>query len=218
MAASSTYSIVEYFGGEDGYKCGYCKNENGNFSHEGAVVREKSSYCSKKEKLPSGGLKEELLSKPPVRRRLPPPQPQPPPLGNSLAPVEQSPSPLLPDTRPWCLDLPLLGLGSKLQHQQARLFTQNPVSHPLLNQMSLHCCRGSYLCWQLQLPGHQHVLWLPCPCRSGSLSPCLGPFGGGTGDNNDQPADPPISRGTSCRYRTDWWYRSEGEDMSQGAL
>ncbi|XP_058891684.1 arginyl-tRNA--protein transferase 1 isoform X5 [Acipenser ruthenus] len=33
MAASSTYSIVEYFGGEDGYKCGYCKNENGNFSH-----------------------------------------------------------------------------------------------------------------------------------------------------------------------------------------
>uniref|UniRef100_A0A8C3C215 Arginyl-tRNA--protein transferase 1 n=1 Tax=Cairina moschata TaxID=8855 RepID=A0A8C3C215_CAIMO len=26
-------SIVEYFGGEDGYRCGYCKNESGNLSH-----------------------------------------------------------------------------------------------------------------------------------------------------------------------------------------
>ncbi|XP_031435376.1 arginyl-tRNA--protein transferase 1 isoform X5 [Clupea harengus] len=33
MAAGSSYSIVEYFGGDDGYRCGYCKNEKGNFSH-----------------------------------------------------------------------------------------------------------------------------------------------------------------------------------------
>ncbi|XP_061914597.1 arginyl-tRNA--protein transferase 1 isoform X3 [Entelurus aequoreus] len=33
MAANSSYSIVEYFGGDDGYRCGYCKNEKGNFSH-----------------------------------------------------------------------------------------------------------------------------------------------------------------------------------------
>nr|XP_015202277.1 PREDICTED: arginyl-tRNA--protein transferase 1 isoform X5 [Lepisosteus oculatus] len=33
MAAGSSYTIVEYFGGDDGYRCGYCKNENGNFSH-----------------------------------------------------------------------------------------------------------------------------------------------------------------------------------------
>ncbi|XP_019902964.1 arginyl-tRNA--protein transferase 1 isoform X2 [Esox lucius] len=33
MAASSSYTIVEYFGGDDGYRCGYCKNEKGNFSH-----------------------------------------------------------------------------------------------------------------------------------------------------------------------------------------
>ncbi|NWH24302.1 ATE1 transferase, partial [Grus americana] len=32
-AAGSSASIVEYFGGEDGYRCGYCKNENGNLSH-----------------------------------------------------------------------------------------------------------------------------------------------------------------------------------------
>lgn len=33
MAAGGSYTIVEYFGGDDGYRCGYCKHENGNFSH-----------------------------------------------------------------------------------------------------------------------------------------------------------------------------------------
>ncbi|KAM9804240.1 arginyl-tRNA--protein transferase 1 [Neosynchiropus ocellatus] len=33
MAGSSSYTIVEYFGGDDGYRCGYCKNAIGNFSH-----------------------------------------------------------------------------------------------------------------------------------------------------------------------------------------
>ncbi|XP_017279859.1 arginyl-tRNA--protein transferase 1 isoform X3 [Kryptolebias marmoratus] len=33
MAGSRSYSIVEYFGGDDGYRCGYCKNEKSNFSH-----------------------------------------------------------------------------------------------------------------------------------------------------------------------------------------
>uniref|UniRef100_A0A8B9S6U9 Arginyl-tRNA--protein transferase 1 n=1 Tax=Apteryx owenii TaxID=8824 RepID=A0A8B9S6U9_APTOW len=32
-AAESSLSIVEYFRGEDGYRCGYCKNETGNLSH-----------------------------------------------------------------------------------------------------------------------------------------------------------------------------------------
>uniref|UniRef100_A0A8C2U9W7 Arginyl-tRNA--protein transferase 1 n=1 Tax=Coturnix japonica TaxID=93934 RepID=A0A8C2U9W7_COTJA len=31
--AGSSASIVEYFGGEDGYRCGYCKNQSGNLSH-----------------------------------------------------------------------------------------------------------------------------------------------------------------------------------------
>ncbi|NXX05233.1 ATE1 transferase, partial [Larus smithsonianus] len=35
-AAGSSPSIVEYFGGEDGYRCGYCKNESGNLSHGAA--------------------------------------------------------------------------------------------------------------------------------------------------------------------------------------
>ncbi|XP_041803679.1 arginyl-tRNA--protein transferase 1 isoform X1 [Chelmon rostratus] len=33
MAGNTSYTIVEYFGGDDGYRCGYCKNEKGNFSH-----------------------------------------------------------------------------------------------------------------------------------------------------------------------------------------
>ncbi|XP_041866459.1 arginyl-tRNA--protein transferase 1 isoform X2 [Melanotaenia boesemani] len=32
MAGNQNYTIVEYFGGDDGYRCGYCKNEKGNFS------------------------------------------------------------------------------------------------------------------------------------------------------------------------------------------
>lgn len=33
MATGGSYSIVEYFGGDDGYRCGYCKHESGNFSN-----------------------------------------------------------------------------------------------------------------------------------------------------------------------------------------
>ncbi|XP_065152234.1 arginyl-tRNA--protein transferase 1 isoform X5 [Paramisgurnus dabryanus] len=33
MAAGGSYTIVEYFGGDDGYRCGYCKNEKGSFSN-----------------------------------------------------------------------------------------------------------------------------------------------------------------------------------------
>uniref|UniRef100_A0A3B3XIM7 Arginyl-tRNA--protein transferase 1 n=1 Tax=Poecilia mexicana TaxID=48701 RepID=A0A3B3XIM7_9TELE len=33
MAGNNSYTIVEYFGGDDGYRCGYCKNDKGNFSH-----------------------------------------------------------------------------------------------------------------------------------------------------------------------------------------
>ncbi|KAI5611552.1 arginyl-tRNA--protein transferase 1 [Silurus asotus] len=33
MASAGSFSIVEYFGGDDGHRCGYCKNAQGNFSH-----------------------------------------------------------------------------------------------------------------------------------------------------------------------------------------
>lgn len=28
-----SYTIVEYLGGDEGHRCGYCKNEKSNFSH-----------------------------------------------------------------------------------------------------------------------------------------------------------------------------------------
>ena len=31
--ARQSYSIVEYYGEQDRYKCGYCKSPNTNFSH-----------------------------------------------------------------------------------------------------------------------------------------------------------------------------------------
>ncbi|XP_076831774.1 arginyl-tRNA--protein transferase 1 isoform X2 [Brachyhypopomus gauderio] len=33
MAAGGSYTVVEYFGGDDGHRCGYCKNDKGNLSH-----------------------------------------------------------------------------------------------------------------------------------------------------------------------------------------
>nr|XP_043901606.1 arginyl-tRNA--protein transferase 1 isoform X4 [Solea senegalensis] len=33
MAGNKSFTIVEYFGGDGGYRCGYCKNEMGNVSH-----------------------------------------------------------------------------------------------------------------------------------------------------------------------------------------
>lgn len=40
MAGNKSYTIVEYFGGDDGYRCGYCKNEKGNFSHGKCLVKQ----------------------------------------------------------------------------------------------------------------------------------------------------------------------------------
>ena len=33
MSAGQTLSIVEYFAEHSGYKCGYCGNEDSNYSH-----------------------------------------------------------------------------------------------------------------------------------------------------------------------------------------
>lgn len=48
MAGSMSYSIVEYFGGDDGYRCGYCKNEKGNFSHGEFITkkRQRNTRCT----------------------------------------------------------------------------------------------------------------------------------------------------------------------------
>lgn len=33
MAAAGSFSIVEYFWGDGGHRCGYCKDASGSFSH-----------------------------------------------------------------------------------------------------------------------------------------------------------------------------------------
>lgn len=45
-----SYTIVEYFGGDEGHRCGYCKNEKSNFSHgkwmtESGVLSESLTSC-----------------------------------------------------------------------------------------------------------------------------------------------------------------------------
>lgn len=72
-------SIVEYFGGEDGYRCGYCKNESGNLSHGAGRPRPKRAGTEGL-RAPSGrrGWGQPLGSgrcPPPP----PPPHPSPPP-------------------------------------------------------------------------------------------------------------------------------------------
>lgn len=39
MAGNKSYTIVEYFGGGDGYRCGYCKNDKGNLSHGKCLIK-----------------------------------------------------------------------------------------------------------------------------------------------------------------------------------
>ncbi|KAK7925457.1 hypothetical protein WMY93_007767 [Mugilogobius chulae] len=53
MAENKSYTIVEYFGGDSGYQCGYCKNSVGNFSHGESMV------CD------VGGPREPRTSRPP---------------------------------------------------------------------------------------------------------------------------------------------------------
>ena len=58
--AALSPSIVEYFEGEDFYRCGYCKNESGSRSNGeraglvGALQAQRSRRCSGRGSTPSG--------------------------------------------------------------------------------------------------------------------------------------------------------------------
>lgn len=39
MAGNMSYTIVEYFGGDEGHRCGYCKNEKSNISHGKWIIK-----------------------------------------------------------------------------------------------------------------------------------------------------------------------------------
>lgn len=45
MAGNMAYTIVEYFGGDEGHRCGYCKNEKSNFSHGKWIINKTRSLA-----------------------------------------------------------------------------------------------------------------------------------------------------------------------------
>ncbi|MGH0140783.1 UNVERIFIED_CONTAM: hypothetical protein FKN15_035285 [Acipenser sinensis] len=121
-----------------------------------------------------------------------PPQPRPPPQQSSPALVGTVPCPVLVDTMPECMDLPVLDLVPRSGHRQAQLLTWSlallplkpqtsqrgrvtslafplpPAVFPLESQRSLRWSRGSQLCLSLHRPGYR-------PTRRSPLASCLVP-------------------------------------------
>ncbi|MGH0126269.1 UNVERIFIED_CONTAM: hypothetical protein FKN15_027919 [Acipenser sinensis] len=129
-----------------------------------------------------------------------PPQPRPPPQQSSPAQVGTVPQPVLVDTLPECLDLPVLDLVPRSGHHQAQLLTWSlaplplkpqtsrrgrvtslafplpPAVFPLESQRSLRRSRGSHLCLSLHRPGYRPTRRSPLASRLGPSSPDRGPY------------------------------------------
>ncbi|MGH0157963.1 UNVERIFIED_CONTAM: hypothetical protein FKN15_053551 [Acipenser sinensis] len=129
-----------------------------------------------------------------------PPQPRPPPQQSSPAQVGTVPCPVLVDTLPECLDLPVLDLVPRSGHHQAQLLTWSlaplplkpqtsrrgrvtslafplpPAVFPLESQRSLRRSRGSHLCLSLHRPGYRPTRRSPLASRLGPSSPDRGPY------------------------------------------
>ncbi|MGH0134900.1 UNVERIFIED_CONTAM: hypothetical protein FKN15_004466 [Acipenser sinensis] len=138
-------------------------------------------------------------------KSIPPPQPRPPPLRSSSAPLRPVPHPLLLDTLPVFLDLPVLDLGPKsLQHwpqlcpwfpaplspstqtslgccQTSLLLPLFAASLPLGDRTSLHRSPGEDLCPLMHPPVPRSTLWSPLLNRWVPLSPVRGPYLAGPG-------------------------------------
>ncbi|MGH0119987.1 UNVERIFIED_CONTAM: hypothetical protein FKN15_060544 [Acipenser sinensis] len=78
-------------------------------------------------------------------KSIPPPQPRPPPLRSSLALLRQVPRPLLVDTLPVFLDLPVLDLVPKSLQHWPQLCPWFPAPLSPSTQTSLGCCQMSLL-------------------------------------------------------------------------
>ncbi|MGH0123718.1 UNVERIFIED_CONTAM: hypothetical protein FKN15_013584 [Acipenser sinensis] len=78
-------------------------------------------------------------------KSIPPPQQRPPPLRSSSAPLRPVPHPLLLDTRPVFLDLPVLDLGPKSLQHWPQLCPWFPATLSPNTQTSLGCCQTSLL-------------------------------------------------------------------------
>ncbi|MGH0130108.1 UNVERIFIED_CONTAM: hypothetical protein FKN15_006169 [Acipenser sinensis] len=87
----------------------------------------------------------EQARSPEGRRRIPPPQPRPPPLQSSSALLRPVPQPLLLDTLPVFLDLPVLDLEPRSLQHWPQLCPWFPAPLSPSTQTSLGCCQTSLL-------------------------------------------------------------------------
>ncbi|MGH0135623.1 UNVERIFIED_CONTAM: hypothetical protein FKN15_058228 [Acipenser sinensis] len=78
-------------------------------------------------------------------RSIPPPQPRPPPLQSSSALLRPVPQPLLLDTLPVFLDLPVLDLEPRSLQHWPQLCPWFPAPLSPSTQKSLGCCQTSLL-------------------------------------------------------------------------
>ncbi|MGH0135418.1 UNVERIFIED_CONTAM: hypothetical protein FKN15_035526 [Acipenser sinensis] len=138
-------------------------------------------------------------------KSIPPPQPRPPPLRSSPVSLRPVPRPLLLDTLPAFLDLPVLDLEPRsLQHwpqlcpwfpaplspstqtslgccQTSLLLPLFAASLPLGDRTSLHRFPGEDLCPLWHPPVPRPTLRSPLSARWGPSSPVRGPYLAGPG-------------------------------------
>ncbi|MGH0180428.1 UNVERIFIED_CONTAM: hypothetical protein FKN15_004036 [Acipenser sinensis] len=138
-------------------------------------------------------------------KSIPPPQPRPPPLRSNSAPLRPVPHPLLLDTLPVFLDLPVLDLEPRSVQHWPQLCPWFPAPLSPSTQTSLGCCQtslllplfaaslplgdrtslrqfpGEDLCPLLHPPVPRSTLRSPLLDRGVPLSPVRGPYLAGPG-------------------------------------
>ncbi|MGH0176848.1 UNVERIFIED_CONTAM: hypothetical protein FKN15_073443 [Acipenser sinensis] len=151
-------------------------------------------------------------------KSIPPPQPRPPPLRSSPVSLRPVPCPLLLDTLPAFLDLPVLDLEPRsLQHwpqlcpwfpaplspssqtslgccQTSLLLPLFAASLPLGDRTSLHRFPGEDLCPLWHPPVPRPTLRSPLSARWGPSSPVRGPYLAGPGRGPTHPQVRPWKR------------------------
>ncbi|MGH0174168.1 UNVERIFIED_CONTAM: hypothetical protein FKN15_067151 [Acipenser sinensis] len=161
---------------------------------------------------------------------IPPPQPRPPPLRSSPVSLRPVPCPLLLDTLPAFLDLPVLDLEPRsLQHwpqlcpwfpaplspssqtslgccQTSLLLPLFAASLPLGDRTSLHRFPGEDLCPLWHPPVPRPTLRSPLSARWGPSSPVRGPYLAGPGRGPTHPQVRPWKRAKKdiCRLEGGW--------------
>ncbi|MGH0161203.1 UNVERIFIED_CONTAM: hypothetical protein FKN15_058942, partial [Acipenser sinensis] len=190
---------------------------------------------SEGEELPELQLYEEEELKCPA-----PPQPRPPPQQSSPALVGTVPCPVLVDTLPECMDLPVLDLVPRSGHHQAQLLTWSlaplplkpqtsrrgrvtslafplpPAVFPLESQRLLHRSRSSHLCLSLHRPGYRPTRRSPLASRLGPSSPVRGPYPNAPEESTHPQAHPKDREKMGLCGLEGWWFDACGPSNLNG--